>query len=112
MPRKSTRTSAPPKPPPSSQKRKAASSRRRKRSPRYLTAEGIISAWDQSSIKEREGWLNRPRLHTAIFEQVEKDKEQIIIARKFGARFDEATKEQMQQRSRLILKTAEQFSWT
>ena len=60
--------------------------RRRGHSSRESFSNNLLDAWAAKAERERFGWLNRPRLHTAIFEETRCDEElERLIATKRAA---------------------------
>jgi hypothetical protein len=49
--------------------------RKRGNSRRESVSNNLLDAWAANAERERFGWLNRPRLHTAVFEQIRRDEE-------------------------------------
>ncbi|WP_461325215.1 hypothetical protein [Bradyrhizobium diazoefficiens] len=72
----------------------SANTRKRSRSARpnkKSFAYDLLDAWSAKAEQERSEWLNRPRLHTAIFEQARRDEELEKLLAANGATFKDDT---------------------
>ncbi len=63
------------------------SKRGRGHSSRKSFANDLLDAWAAKADRERSKWLNRPRLHTAIFEEARRDEELEKLLATNGAAF-------------------------
>jgi hypothetical protein len=72
-------------------RRRGHSSGQNKRS----LADGLLDAWAVNAERERLKWLDRPRLHTAVFEQARRDEEIERLLATNGAAFKDKKDEQV-----------------
>src|SRR5579872_2516985 len=72
-------------------RRPGHSSRRNKKS----LADGLLDAWAAQAQRERFQWLNKPRLHTAIFAEARRDEELEGLLATNGAAFKNKNDEEV-----------------